>query len=156
MVDNFEAVNLSWVKNATDPLEVLKQGSDFLEDPSKISIDNWERWCNLHVTPALRGIIVEVHSLEEVAHWAKNGRLGSASDPTVPGLANLIATFGITPWPHTLSLARVHIAPNQKLCSITHAVESAKECFNLDGNMELPHYYLTPISTEASHILSDA
>ena len=45
---------LSWVKNATDPLEVLKQGSDFLEDPSKISIDNRERrWCNLHVTPAL-------------------------------------------------------------------------------------------------------
>ena len=74
----------------------------------------------------------------------------------MPGLVNLIATFGITPWPHTLSLARVHIAPNQKLCSVTHAVESAKECFNLDGNMELPYYYLTPVSTEASHILSDA
>ena len=74
----------------------------------------------------------------------------------VPGLANLITTFGITPWPRTLGLARVHIAPNQKLCSITHAVESAKECFNLDGNMESPYYYLTPVSTEASHILSDA
>ena len=73
MVDNFEAIDLSWIKNATDPLEVLKQGSDFLEDPSKISIDNWERWCNLHVTPALRGIVVEVRSLEEVAHWAKKG-----------------------------------------------------------------------------------
>ena len=89
-------------------------------------------------------------------HWAKKGRLGSASDPTVPGLANLIATFGITPWPRTLSLARVHVAPNQKLCSITHAVESAKERFNLDANMESPYYYLTPVSTEALYILSDA
>ena len=118
MVDNFEAIDLSWVKNATDPLEVLKQGSDFLEDPLKISIDNRERWCNLHVTPALQGIVVEVHSLEEVAHWAKKGRLGSASDPTVPGLADLIVTFGITPWPHTLGLPRVHVAPKQKLCSV--------------------------------------
>ena len=74
----------------------------------------------------------------------------------VPGLANLIVTFGITPWPCTLGLARVHVAPNQKLCSITHAVESAKVRFSLDGSMELPHYYLTPISTEAPYILSDA
>ena len=73
MADNFEAVDLSWIKNVTDPLEVLKQGSDFLEDPSKISINNRERWCNLHVTPALRGIVVEVRSLEEVAYWAKKG-----------------------------------------------------------------------------------
>ena len=34
-------------------------------------------------------------------------------------------------------------------------MESAKERFNLDGNMELPYYYLTPVSTEALHILSD-
>ena len=74
----------------------------------------------------------------------------------MPGLANLIVTFGITPWPHTLSLARVHVAPNQKLCSVTHAMESAKERFNLDGSMESPHYYLTPVSTEAPYILSDA
>ena len=73
MADNFEAVDLSWIKNVTDPLKVLKQGSDFLEDPSKISIDNRERWCNLHVTPALQGIVVEVRSLEEVAYWAKKG-----------------------------------------------------------------------------------
>ena len=73
----------------------------------------------------------------------------------MPGLANLITTFGITPWPRTLSLARVHVAPNQKLCSVLHAVESAKECFKLDGNMELPYYYLTPVSTEALYILSD-
>ena len=74
----------------------------------------------------------------------------------MPGLANLIVTFGITPWPRTLGLARVHVAPNQKLCSVTHAMESAKERFNLDGNMESPYYYLTPVSTEAPYILSDA
>ena len=74
----------------------------------------------------------------------------------VPGLANLIMTFGITHWPHTLGLARVHVAPNQKLCSITHAVESAKEHFSLDSSMELPHYFLTPVYTEAPYILSDA
>ena len=74
----------------------------------------------------------------------------------VPGLTNLITTFGITPWPHTLGLARVHVAPNQKLCSITHAMESAKECFSLDSMMQSPHYYLTPIYTEALYILSDA
>ena len=73
----------------------------------------------------------------------------------MPGLANLIATFGITPWPRTLGLARVHVAPNQKLCSVSHAMESAKECFKLDGNMESPYYYLTPVSTEAPYILSD-
>ena len=71
--DNFEAVDLSWVKNATDPLVVLRQGLDFLEDPSKINNDNHERWCNLHVTPALQGILMEVRSLEEVTYWAKKG-----------------------------------------------------------------------------------
>ena len=73
----------------------------------------------------------------------------------MPGIANLIATFGITPWPRTLGLARVHVAPNQKLCSVSHAVESAKERFKLDDNMESPYYYLTPVSTEAPYILSD-
>ena len=52
-VDNFEAVDLSWVKSATDPLKVLGHGLDFLEDPSKINSDNCEMWCNLHITPAL-------------------------------------------------------------------------------------------------------
>ena len=47
------------------------------------------------------------------------------------------------------------MAPNQKLCSITHAVESAKEHFSLDSRMESPHYYLTPIYAEAPYILSD-
>ena len=86
----------------------------------------------------------------------RRGDWGSASDPKVPRLANLIMTFGITPWPHTLGLARVHVTPNQKLCSLTHAMESAKEHFNLDGRMESLHYYLTPVYTEAPYILSDA
>ena len=101
-MDNFEAVDLSWVKDATDPLEVLRQGLDFLEDPSKINNDNRKMWCNLHVTPALKGILVEVCSLEEVTYWAKKGHLGSDSDPMEPGIANLIVVFGISPWPHTL------------------------------------------------------
>ena len=35
-------------------------------------------------------------------------------------------------------------------------MESAKEHFSLDSRMELPHYYLTPVYTEAPYILSDA
>ena len=76
-VDNFDAVNLSWVKHTMDPLKVLKHGLDFLQDPSKINGSNHEVWCNLHITPALKGIMVEVHSLEEVTYWAKKGCLGS-------------------------------------------------------------------------------
>ena len=72
-MDNFEAVDLSWVRNATDPLVVLRQGLDFLEDPSKINSNNRERWCNLHITPALQGFLMEVRSLEEAAYWAKKG-----------------------------------------------------------------------------------
>ena len=56
-MDNFEAVDLSWMKNAMDPLEVLGHSLGFLEDPSKINNDNCEMWCNLHVTPALGGIM---------------------------------------------------------------------------------------------------
>ena len=156
VADNFEAVDLSWVRNATDPLMVLRQGLDFLEDPSKINNDNCERWCNLHVTPALQGFLMEVRSLEEVAYWARKWQLGSDLDPMEPGIANLIVAFGVSPWPCTLSLARVHVAPNQKLCSITHAMESAKEHFNLENRLDSPHNYLTPIYTEAPYILSDA
>ena len=156
-MDNLEAVELSWVKNAMDPLKVLRQGLDFLEDPSKINNDNCEMWCNLHVTPALEGIIVEVCSLEEVTYWAKKGHLWSDSDPTEPGIANLIVVFGISPWPRTLSLARVHVAPqNQKMCSITQAIESAREHFSVENRLDMPHYYLTPVYTEAPYILSDA
>ena len=45
--------------------------------------------------------------------------------------------------------------PRIKNCSVLHAVESAKERFKLDDNMESPYYYLTPVSTEAPYILSD-
>ena len=99
---------------------------------------------------------MEVCSLEEVTYWAKKGWLGSDSDPTEPRIANLIVAFGISPWPRTLSLARVHVAPNQKLCSITHAVEAAKEHFSLENKLDAPHYYLTTVYTEAPYILSDA
>ena len=78
-MDNFDAVDLSWVRCTTDPLEVLRHGSTFLQDPSKINGSNHEVWCNLHITPALEGIIVEVHSLEEV------GLLGQE---TVPGVCS--------------------------------------------------------------------
>ena len=67
-MDNFDAVNLSWVKSTMDPLEVLKHGLHFLQDPSKIYGNNCEMWCNLHITPALKGIMVEVCSLEEVTY----------------------------------------------------------------------------------------
>ena len=75
-MDNFEAVDLSWVKSTMDPLKVLRHGLDFLEDPSKINGNNHKMWCNLHITPALGGIVVEVCSLEEVTYWAKKGHLG--------------------------------------------------------------------------------
>ena len=143
------------MKNAADPLEVLRQGLDFLEDPSKINNDNHEMWCNLHVTPALEGILVEGCSLEEVTYWAKKGCLGSDSDPMEPGIANLIVAFGVSPWPHTLSLARVNVALNQKMCSITQAIESAREHFSEESGLDMPHYYLTPVYTEAPYILSD-
>ena len=96
-MDNFDAVDLSWVKSTTDPLEVLKHGLDFLQDPSKINGNNCEIWCNLHITPALGGIMVEVHSLEEVTYWAKKGCLESDSDPMEPEVANLIVAFSISP-----------------------------------------------------------
>ena len=148
--------DLSWVKSTTDPLLVLKHGLDFLQDPSKINGNNREMWCNLHITPALKGIMVEVHSLEEVTYWAKKGCLGSDPDPMEPGVANLIVAFGISPWPCTLSLARVHVAPNQKMCSIIEAVESAREHFSGEKGLKAAHYYLTPVYTEAPYILSDA
>ena len=143
------------MKSATDPLKVLGHSVELLEDPSKINNDNRKTWCNLHITPALEGIIVEVCSLE-VTYWAKKGHLGSDSDPMEPGIANLIVAFGISPWPCTLGLARVHVAPNQKMCSITQAVESAKEHFSVENGLDMPHYYLTPVHTEALYILSDA
>ena len=154
-MDNFEAVDLSWMKSTMDPLEVLRHGLDFLEDPSKINGNNHKMWCNLHITPALGGIMVEVHSLEEVTYWAKKGHLGSDPDPTEPGVANLIVVYGICPLPCTLGLARVHVALNQKMCSIIEAMESAREHFSREKGLEVAHYYYTPVYTEAPYILSD-
>ena len=42
------------------------------------------------------------------------------------------------------------------MCSITQAVESAREHFSVENRLDVPHYYLTPVYTEAPYILSDA
>ena len=72
-----------------------------------------------------------------------------------PGVANLIVALGNNPWSCTLGLARVLVAPNQKLCSLTEAMNSAKEHFNRGKGLEAAHYYLTPVYTEAPYLLSD-
>ena len=154
-MDNFDAVDLSWVRCTTDPLEVLRHGVTLLQDPSKIDDSNHEVWCNVHITSALKGIIVEVHSLEEVAHWARRWHLGSAPDPMEPGVTDSIVALGNNPWPCTLRLARVQVAPNQKLCSLIKAVDAAREHFNREKGLEAAHYYLTPVYTEAPYLLSD-
>ena len=99
---------------------------------------------------------MEVCSLEEVAYWAKRWCLGSAPDPMEPGVTNLIVALGNNPWPCTLGLARVHVAPSQKLCSLIEAVVSAREHFNREKGLEAAHYYLTPVYMEAPYLLSDA
>ena len=72
-----------------------------------------------------------------------------------PRVANLIVALGNNPWPCTLGLARVHVALNQKMCSLINAMDSVKECFNKEKGLESAHYYLTPVYTEAPYILSD-
>ena len=126
-----------------------------MEDPSKINDENHNTWCNLHITPALDGVVIEVCSLEEVTHWARKGHLGSATDSPEPRMTNLVVALGNNPWPHTLGLARVLVAQDQKLCSLTEAVNSAKEHFGREKGLEAAHYYLTPIYTEAPYLLSD-
>ena len=42
------------------------------------------------------------------------------------------------------------------MCSIIKAVESAREHFSGENGLKMPHYYLTPVHTEAPYILSDA
>ena len=83
---------------------------------------------------------MEVGSLEEVAHWARKWHLGLASDTMEPGFANMIVAWGNNPWPCTLGLARVLVAPDQKLCSLTKAVDSAEEHFNREQRLEAAHY----------------
>ena len=70
-------------------------------------------------------------------------------------MANLVVALGNNPWPHTLGLARVLVAPDQKLCSFTKAMNSAKEHFGREKGLEAAHYYLTPVYTEAPYLLSD-
>ena len=138
-----------------DPFKVLRHGVSFLEDPSKIDESNHNIWCNLHITPALEVLVVEVHSLEEVAHWTKRNHLTSAPDLTEPGVANPIVALGNNPWPYTLGLARVLVALDQKLCSLSEAVNSAKGHFERKRGLEAPHYYLTTGYTEVPYVLSD-
>ena len=67
--ENFEPIDLSWLKcPKTNPDTIQGYGVSFLEDPQKISDDNRNIWCNLHVTPVLSSIVVEIHSLEEVTY----------------------------------------------------------------------------------------
>ena len=47
------------------------------------------------------------------------------------------------------------VAPDQKLCSLTEAVNSAKKHFEREKGLEPAHYYLTPVYTEAPYLLSD-
>ena len=105
--------------------------------------------CNLHMTPVLSSVVMETCSLEEVAYWAKKKCLGSDSDPTDTGMANLVVATGSFPWPHTLNLARVVVAPGQKLCSLMEAMDSAREHSDKPKGLEETYYYLTPRYVEA-------
>ena len=154
--DNFEPVDLSWLRHNTDPDIVQGHGLTFLEDPSKVSDDNRNMWCSLHITPALSSIVVEVHSLEEVAYWAKKKCLESDTDPMESGVANMVMALGNDPWTSTLRLARVVVAPDQKLCSLKEAMDLARECFERPKGLEVSHYFLTPVYMEAPFLLSDA
>ena len=145
--DNFEPVDLSWLRCNTDLDTIQGYKLSFLEDPSKISDDNRNICCNLHITPALSSIVVEICSLEEVAYWAKKECLGSDRDPTESGMANLIVALGKDPWPCTLGLARVVVSPDQRLCSLTEAVGLAREHFNRPKGLETSHYFL-PLFTQ--------
>ena len=81
MSDNFEPIDLSWLRCNTDLDTIQGYRLSFLEDPSKVSDYNRNIWCNLHIIPALSSVVVEIHSLEEVAYWAKKEHLGSDKDP---------------------------------------------------------------------------
>ena len=102
----------------------------------------------------LSSIVVEIHSLEEVAYWAKKECLGSDTDPTESRMANLVVALGKDPWTCTLGLARVVVAPDQRLCSLTEAMDSAREHFNRPKGLEASHYFLTPVYMEAPFLLS--
>ena len=68
-------------------------------------------------------------------------------------MANMIIALGNDPWPSTLRLARVVVAPEQKLCFLKEAIDLARECFERPKGLEA--CLLTPIYTEAPFLLSD-
>ena len=154
--DNFEPVNVSQLRCNTGLDIIQGHRLSFLEDPSKIGDDNRSMWCNLHITTALSSTVVEVCCLEEVVYWVKKKCLGSDTDPTESGVANMVVALGNDPWPSTLRLARVVVAPDQKLCSLMETVDLARECFERSKGLEASHYFLTPIYMEAPFLISDA
>ena len=70
-------------------------------------------------------------------------------------MANLVVAMGKDPWPCTFRLARVVVAPDQRLCSLTEAMDLAREHFNRPKWLEASHYFLTPVYMEAPFLLSD-
>ena len=88
-------------------------------------------------------------------YWAKKKYLGSDPDPMETGMANLVVAASSFPLPNTISIARVVVAPGQKLCSLTEALDLAKEHFNQPKGLEEVYYYLTPRYVEAPYQLSD-
>ena len=72
--------DLSWVRH-TRPTQGIKAWYHLVARSLKIDDSNCEVGCNLHITPALKGIIVEVCSLEEVAHWARKSTWGLLQTP---------------------------------------------------------------------------
>ena len=80
--DNFKPIELSWLRCPnTNPDTIQGFGVSFLEDPSKITDDDRNVWCNLHITPALSSVIVDIYSLEEVAYWVKKSTWGLLQTP---------------------------------------------------------------------------
>ena len=81
---------------------------------------------------------------------------GLIQTPMESRVANMVVALGNDPWPSTLGLARVAVAPDQKLCSLMEAVDLAREHFERPKGLEASHYFLTPIYTEAPFLLLDA
>ena len=77
------------------------------------------------------------------------------SDPMETRMANLVVATGSFPWLCTLSLARVVVAPGQKLSSLMEAADLAREHFNRPKGLEEAYYYLTPRYVETPYLLSD-
>ena len=118
---------VSWVRHTTDPLKVLRYGIAFLQDPSKIDASNHEVWCNLHITPALEGIIVEVHAawrrlpigprnsawgLLQTAHGARSHQLDCCIRAIILGPAPLVWPGCRLPWTRKcVLLPRLWIQP---------------------------------------------